>query len=63
VLPVSHLPEPLAEVASWLPPAALADAFRVALGSGDGDLTRSLAVLAVWAVITIGLTIRTFRWE
>jgi ABC-2 type transport system permease protein len=63
VLPVSHLPEPLAALAQWLPPAALADSFRVALGSADGDLTRSLAVLAVWAVITIGLTIRTFRWE
>ena len=65
VLPVSHLPEPLAVLASWLPAAALADAFRVALGSGaaDVDLARSLAVLLVWAVITIGLTVRTFRWE
>ena len=65
VLPVSHLPGPLAAVASWLPAAALADAFRAALGSaGTGvDLGRSLVVLAVWAVATIGLAIRTFRWE
>ena len=63
-IPVSHLPEPLATIASWLPAAALADAFRVALGSGAGDdLTRSLAVLAVWAVVTVGLAVRTFRWE
>src|SRR3954447_16020524 len=34
VLPVSHLPEPLAAVAQWLPPAALADAFRGALRPG-----------------------------
>jgi ABC-2 type transport system permease protein len=63
VLPVSHLPGPLADIAPWLPPAALADAFRVALGSGDADLAQSLAVLAVWAIVTVGLTVRTFRWE
>src|SRR6187397_1059302 len=34
VIPVSHLPEPLAAVAGLLPAAALADAFRVALGTG-----------------------------
>ena len=34
VLPVSHLPEPLATLAGVLPAAALADAFRVALGVG-----------------------------
>ena len=64
VIPVSALPEPLAAVASWLPAAALADAFRIALGSGVGDdLARSLAILAVWAVVTVGLAVRTFRWE
>ena len=63
VLPVSHLPGPLAAIAPWLPAAALADAFRAALGSGDVDLARSLGVLAAWAVVTVGLTVRTFRWE
>jgi ABC-2 type transport system permease protein len=63
VIPVSHLPGPLADLASWLPAAALADAFRVALGSGDADLARSLAILAIWAVGTVGLALRTFRWE
>ncbi|HEX6868351.1 MAG TPA: ABC transporter permease [Candidatus Limnocylindrales bacterium] len=64
VIPVSHLPEPLATVASWLPAAALADAFRIALGSaGAGDLVRSLAVVAGWAVVSVGLAVRTFRWE
>jgi len=63
VIPVSHLPGPLADLASWLPAAALADAFRVALGSGDADLARSLAILAVWAVGAVGLAVRTFRWE
>ena len=63
VLPVSHLPGPLAAVAGILPAAALADAFRVALGSGDGDLGRSIAVLAIWGVAAVTLAVRTFRWE
>ena len=64
VIPVSHLPAPLATVASWLPAAALADAFRVALGSaGADDLVRSLAIVAAWAIGSVGLAVRTFRWE
>ena len=63
VLSVSHLPAPLAAIASVLPAAALADAFRVALGTGGGDLGPALVVLAVWAVVTVALAVRTFRWE
>jgi ABC-2 type transport system permease protein len=63
VLPVSHLPAPLAAIADVLPAAALADAFRVALGSGNGDLLHSIAVLAIWGVAAAALAIRTFRWE
>ena len=63
VLPVSHLPAPLATVASVLPAAALADAFRVALGSGGGNLGPSLLILAAWGVVTVVLAARTFRWE
>jgi ABC-2 type transport system permease protein len=62
VLPVSHLPGPLAELAGLLPAAALADAFRVALGSGE-DATRSLVILAIWGVGAVVLAARTFRWE
>jgi ABC-2 type transport system permease protein len=63
VLPVSHLPGPLADLAALLPAAALADAFRIALGSVDADLLRPVAVLAIWAIATIGLAVRTFRWD
>jgi ABC-2 type transport system permease protein len=63
VLPVSHLPAPLAAIASVLPAAALADAFRVALGTGGGDLGPSLLILAAWGVVTVVLAVRTFRWE
>ena len=63
MLPVSHLPGPLAAVAGVLPAAALADTFRVALGSGDGDARAIARVLAVWGVGAVALAVRTFRWE
>ena len=62
VLPVADLPGPLAALAAVLPAAALADAFRVALGSG-GDVVRPLLILAVWGVGAVALASRTFRWE
>jgi ABC-2 type transport system permease protein len=63
VLPVSHLPAPLADLAALLPAAALADAFRIALGSLEADLLPPLAVLAAWAIGCIAIAARTFRWE
>lgn len=64
VVPVDHLPEPLATIAGLLPAAALSDAFRFALGSGvGGEAVRPFAILSVWAVGAITLTARTFRWE
>lgn len=62
VLPVGHLPGPLAAIAGVLPAAALADAFRVALGSG-GDAVRPLAILVMWGGGAAALAVRTFRWE
>lgn len=63
VIPVAELPEPLATLAGLLPAAALADAFRVALGSGEADAGRALATLALWGVGAVVLALRTFRWE
>ena len=64
VITVSQLPGPLATVASLLPAATLADAFRAALGSGDAvDVGRALATLLVWGIGAIALALRTFRWE
>ncbi len=62
VLPISHIPGPLAAVAGALPAAALSDALRVALG-GSGDAAGPLALLAGWGVATVGLAIASFRWE
>lgn len=63
VVPVDHLPGPLATIAGVLPAAALSDAFRAALGSASDDVVRSFAILAAWAVGAVALTARTFRWE
>jgi ABC-2 type transport system permease protein len=62
VLPISRLPPALEAVASILPAAALADAFRVALGQG-GDAARSVAILLAWGIGASLLAARTFRWE
>lgn len=62
VLPVDHLPAPLDTIAALLPAAALADAFRVALGSGN-DWVGPLLLVAAWGAGAAGLAARTFRWE
>lgn len=62
VLPVDHLPAPLAAVASVLPAAALSAALRIALGAG-GDASLPLAILAAWAAVAIGIATRSFRWD
>jgi ABC-2 type transport system permease protein len=64
VIPVSELPGPLATLAGLLPAAALADLFRVALGSADAiDVARAVATLLIWGVGAVVLALRTFRWE
>jgi ABC-2 type transport system permease protein len=62
ILPLDHLPGPLAAVAGLLPAAALSDAFRAALGDSV-DLIRPLAILLLWGAGSITIAARTFRWE
>jgi ABC-2 type transport system permease protein len=62
VLPIDHLPDPLAALAGALPAAALSQAFRAALGIG-GDATGALVLLAGWGLAATGLAALTFRWE
>jgi ABC-2 type transport system permease protein len=62
ILPLDHLADPLAAVAGVLPAAALSDAFRAALGE-DLDIVRPLIILVAWSAGSIGLAVRTFRWE
>lgn len=62
VVPVDHLPAPLAALAGALPAAALSDAMRIALGDA-GDATASVVLLVAWGVPAVVLATRTFRWE
>ena len=62
VLPIDHLPAPVATLAAALPAAALSEALRVALGA-SGDAAGSLVLLAGWGLATVGLGAATFRWE
>ena len=52
VLPVSHLPGPLATLAEFLPAAALSDALPGGAGTATIDRGRPLVILAVWGVVT-----------
>jgi len=62
IFPLGVFPDGAAEVLGLSPLAALATGLREALG--DGALTLGpAAVLAVWAVGSLSLAARTFRWE
>jgi ABC-2 type transport system permease protein len=62
VLPIDHLPAPLAAVAGFLPAAALADVFRAAFGA-SADVVRSVVVLAIWGAAAVAVAAATFSWE
>ena len=62
VVPLDRLPGPLATIAGWLPGAALAQGFGIALGA-SGDALPAMAILAAWGFAAVGLATRTFRWE
>ncbi len=62
LVPVAQLPGPLATIAGWLPPGALAAVLGAALGSGSIDGTAWL-ILLVWSAIAVALAVRTFHWD
>jgi ABC-2 type transport system permease protein len=64
ILPLERLPGPIGLAAHALPAAALTDATRAALGDGSGQVVLGpLALLAAWAVLTLGAAALTFRAE
>src|SRR6266567_2430851 len=63
ILPLEHLPGPLAAVAQLLPAAALTEALRAAMTDGAAFPGFALLVLAAWAVVILLVAIRTFQWE
>jgi ABC-2 type transport system permease protein len=63
ILPLDHLPAPLAALAQFLPPAALTQVLQNTLVVGKVFPGGAFLTLAVWAVIILLVAIRTFRWE
>lgn len=63
VLPMSHLPPALRPISAVLPATALSDTLRGALTSSASPSTFSVTVLVVWAILSIVLAVRAFRWE
>jgi ABC-2 type transport system permease protein len=64
ILPLDRLPGPLGIAAHALPAAALTDATRSALSDASTQgVVGPLALLAVWAVVTLGAAALTFRAE
>ncbi len=62
VLPTSHLPVVIQQIAQILPAAALSDALRTAL-SPTGIDGGSLLLLVMWAVVLLVAAALTFKWE
>jgi ABC-2 type transport system permease protein len=63
ILPLSHLPAPLAAIAQLLPAAALTQALQATMTNGAPFPGFSLLVLSIWAVVILVVAVRTFRWE
>jgi ABC-2 type transport system permease protein len=62
VVPIGDLPAPLAAFVGVLPVGALSEAFAAALGSG-GALAAPLAIASAWAIGSLVVAARTFRWD
>ncbi|SEH00641.1 ABC-2 type transport system permease protein [Nonomuraea solani] len=63
VFPLSKFPESVRPVLEALPISALTGGLRSVLAQGAALPLVPMAVLAAWAVLSLGLVARTFRWE
>ena len=63
ILPLTHLPTPLADLAQILPAAALTQALQATMTSGAAFPGTPLLILAIWAIVILAVAIRTFHWE
>ncbi|GAA3650854.1 ABC transporter permease [Nonomuraea antimicrobica] len=63
VFPLTKFPEGARPVLEALPISALTTGLRAVLSQGAALPLVPLAVLAAWAVLSLGLVSRTFRWE
>jgi len=63
ILPLAHLPGPLAAIAQLLPAAALTQSLQAAMSNGAAFPTFAFVTLVIWAVLVLVVAIRTFKWE
>jgi ABC-2 type transport system permease protein len=63
LFPLTKFPAGAQPVLKLLPAGALSDGLRSVLAHSGGFPLADLAVLCVWAAVTIALAARTFRWE
>jgi len=63
LFPLTKFPASIRPALRLLPSGALSDGLRSVLAHGGGLPAADLLVLCVWAVVTIMLAARTFRWE
>jgi ABC-2 type transport system permease protein len=63
ILPLSHLPAPVAAIAQFLPAAAFTQALQATMSNGTAFPGFALVVLTVWGVAVLSIAIRTFQWE
>jgi ABC-2 type transport system permease protein len=63
VLPLDHLPAPLAALANALPAAALTNVLRDSMTAGGPFPGSDLILLTVWAAVILLVATRSFRWE
>jgi ABC-2 type transport system permease protein len=63
MFPLTKFPAAARPGLRLLPAGALSDGLRSVLQHGSGLPAQDLLVLAIWAVVGIGLAARAFRWE
>jgi ABC-2 type transport system permease protein len=65
ILPLNHLPAPLAGFAQILPETALTQVLQASMTQGTSAVFPVFAwiVMAIWALIAFVVAIRTFQWE
>ncbi|TQK43756.1 ABC-2 type transport system permease protein [Streptomyces sp. SLBN-118] len=63
IVPLDKFPDAAATVLGLLPISALSDGLREVLRHGAGVPWGDLGILALWAVLGLGVAARLFRWE
>jgi ABC-2 type transport system permease protein len=63
--PIASMPPFIEPLVKILPLTYLNDALRQIMVAGTPlySMTTDIAVLAAWAIVSLGVTIRFFRWD